>query len=95
MSKSDMMRTWHVIRNGERIAGIVDTQDRKYHAQLKRPVASIYSMSNVQTSEPFIDNTIKYFLKRLNGEFINNRPCDIASWLQYCAFPSLRVFVSA
>ena len=82
-----MVKAWQVVRDGKRVPGLADTQNRKHHAQLKRPIANTYSMSNLHNSEPFVDNTIKYFLKRLDEEFVGKEsPCDIDNWLQYCAY---------
>ena len=80
-----MMKVWHTVKDGQIIEGLADTQNKAYHSQLRRPVANLYSMTHVQRSEPFVDNTIKHFLKRLHVEFIQkNRDCDIDKWLLYC-----------
>jgi hypothetical protein len=63
------------------------TQSEETHRMLKRPVASIYSMSNLVSFEPFVDSTIGYFYTQLEEKFV--RPaleCDLSAWFQRFAF---------
>lgn len=89
------MKVWTPVQNGKPVGGIASTQDKKVHANLKRPVAGIYSMSTVVTFEPGVDDTIKYFLKRLDETFISGAnagtSCDIDNWVQYCPSNPRRV----
>lgn len=84
------MKVWQAAREGKVIAGIATTQDREYHARLRRPIAAIYSNTNVLQFEPNVQETNRYFLRRLDEEFIqgqnSGRPCDIDNWVQYYAF---------
>lgn len=45
-------------------------------------------MTTLTDFEPFVDDTIRTMLHRLEEEFckpdMNAEPCDMASWLQYC-----------
>ncbi|TID14100.1 pisatin demethylase / cytochrome P450 monooxygenase [Venturia nashicola] len=88
--KSDAMKVWTPMQDGKPVGSIVSTRDRKVHANLKRPIAGIYSMSNAITFEPGVDDTIKYFLKRLDETFMTGsnagKSCDIDNWVQYFAF---------
>jgi hypothetical protein len=85
------MKVWRAIQDGKPVDGIASTQDKKVHANLKRPVAGIYSMSTAVTFESGVDDTIKYFLKRLDETFMSGsnkgKSCDIDNWVQYCKFP--------
>lgn len=82
------MKVWTPIQSGKPVGSIASTQDKKVHANLKRPVAGIYSMSTAVTFEPGVDDTIKYFLKKLDETFMSGsnagKSCDIDNWVQYC-----------
>ncbi|KAL9115481.1 MAG: hypothetical protein Q9227_000802 [Pyrenula ochraceoflavens] len=85
--KSDYVKPWTPIRNGKLTPGLVDAQDKKVHAEMKRPIASTYSMTNIVTAEPLVNNTITYFLKQLDDRFVKTKQaCDIDRWVQYYAF---------
>ena len=44
-------------------------------------------MGNVLKMEPLIDQTITFFLQRLDEEFVStSKRCDMASWLHFCAW---------
>lgn len=43
-------------------------------------------MSTLTEFEPFVDNTIHTFFRKLDEFAEKNEPCDIAKWLQYCEF---------
>lgn len=83
------MKVWTFVQDGKPVRSIAAMQDKKAHANLKRPVVSIYSMSNMITFEPIVDDTIRYFLKRLDETFMSGsntgKSCDIDNWVQYCA----------
>ncbi|KAE9991893.1 hypothetical protein EG327_010680 [Venturia inaequalis] len=89
-AKSDSMKVWTFVQDGKPVRSIAAMQDKKAHANLKRPVVSIYSMSNMITFEPIVDDTIRYFLKRLDETFMSGsntgKSCDIDNWVQYFAF---------
>ncbi|KAK7742384.1 hypothetical protein SLS53_004529 [Cytospora paraplurivora] len=53
---------------------------------MKRPIASIYSMSTLVEFEPYVDTTIDFFLKRLEAQSQITEPCDLGKWLQWFAF---------
>lgn len=53
---------------------------------LKKPIAGVYSMSNLTSFEPLVDSTIKTFLSELETRFVSpKRSCDWGTWLQYFA----------
>lgn len=78
------------MNNGQVIEAITSTQSKTVHARLKRPIASLYSNTNTLTYQPQVADTIRYFFRRIDEEFIRDqnagRPCDIDNWLQYFAF---------
>lgn len=54
---------------------------------LKKPIAGIYSMSNVVSFEPYVDSTISVFFDRLDQLFVQTGGvCDLGVWLQMFAF---------
>ena len=73
---------------GRAAPSIVSVKDKIHHGQLRKPIAALYSNTNVQSYQPRVTETIKYFLKRLDEEFIQGdmagRRCDIENWVQYC-----------
>jgi hypothetical protein len=72
---------------GKILPGLFATQDEDIHRMLKKPIASIYSMSNLVSFEPFVDQTIHCFFGQLDTRFANHgRPLDFGMWLQMFAF---------
>ncbi len=79
---------------GRIVQGLFNTQDEKLHRAMKRPIAGIYSMSNLVSFEPYVDTTINYFLGRLEAEQCSrqhyaraaDRSSDLGTWMQYFAF---------
>ena len=71
--------------------GIFATQDEGLHRILKRPVSGAYSMSNLVSFEPYVDNTMRVFCDRLETCFTgpsgeSSSTCDFGKWLQMFAF---------
>lgn len=54
---------------------------------LKKPIAGIYSISNLMSFEPYVDKTISFFFSRLDELFVEKgETCDLGTWLQMFAF---------
>lgn len=54
---------------------------------LKKPIAPIFSLSNVLTFEHFIDNVLGLLFKQFDSRFIQqNTTFDLGNWLQFFAF---------
>lgn len=71
---------------GKVLPGLFATKDESLHRMLKKPIAGIYSMSNLTSFEPLVDSTIKTFLSELTTRFVKPRKsCDWGTWLQYFA----------
>lgn len=68
--------------------GLVNTQDNNLHRAMKRPIAGIYSMSNLVEFEPYVDTTIEFFCRRLEEVQATapGQACDLGTWLQWFAF---------
>ncbi|KAJ5353128.1 cytochrome P450 pisatin demethylase [Penicillium brevicompactum] len=58
----------------------------KKHAEDRRKVASMYSMTSLVSYEPLVDNCIEIFKKRLHEISTYGRSIDMAHWMQCYAF---------
>ncbi len=71
---------------GKVLPGLFATQDEKLHRMLKKPIASVYSMSNLTSFESLVNLTIEVFLDQLDTRFVKpGAVCDWGLWLQYFA----------
>ncbi|KAI0439978.1 putative cytochrome P450 [Xylaria telfairii] len=87
LKKSDFYSVIPPMRKGKILPTIFATQDEKLHRTLKRPIASVYSMSNLVSFEPLVDSTIEVFQRELDHRFVTTQEvCDFGAWLQYFAF---------
>ncbi|KAL9105781.1 MAG: hypothetical protein Q9227_009083 [Pyrenula ochraceoflavens] len=60
------------------------------HATIKRPIANIYSMSNVTKSEKFIDECTLQFIDQLDKEFIRTgKTLPAYQWAHYWAYDTV------
>lgn len=86
----DQSEFYPVIRQlarGKAMPGLFNVLDENLHRVLKKPIASIYSMSNLVSFEPYVDSTMCVFFEELDRRFVGpNRICDFDSWLQMFAF---------
>ncbi len=54
---------------------------------LKKPIAGIYSMSNIVSFECYVDSTMRVFSDQLDKLFVQTGDvCDLSKWLQMFAF---------
>ncbi|KAJ5240002.1 Cytochrome P450 [Penicillium chermesinum] len=65
-------------QTGNQPPTLFTTTDENFHAAIKRPVTSAYSMSTLTEFEPFVDSTIHTFFRRLDEFVTQNKVCDIA-----------------
>ncbi|EXJ92294.1 hypothetical protein A1O3_00844 [Capronia epimyces CBS 606.96] len=60
------------------------------HATIKRPIAAIYSMSNVTKSERFIDECILQFVHQLDQEFTGpGKALPVYPWAHFFAYDTI------
>ena len=86
-AKSDFYPVLQPHAKGAAMPGLFNTQDENLHRILKRPIASIYSMSNLVGFEPYVDSTMSVFFKELDKRFAQTGDvCDLGVWLQRFAF---------
>ncbi len=72
---------------GAAMPGLFNTQDENLHRVLKKPIANIYSMSNLVSFEPYVNSTMSVFFNELDARFVKTgRVCDLGVWLQRFAF---------
>jgi hypothetical protein len=68
---------------GKIIQGIFNTQDASLHSSLHRPIANIYSISNLVEFEPYVDSTIRVLLRQLEDtQPDSGQAVDLGKWLQ-------------
>lgn len=63
---------------------LFSTRDPEYHKALKRPVAQLFSMTNMKNYETYINECTKIFMDTMHE--LQGQPVDLGSWLQYYAF---------
>jgi hypothetical protein len=80
--------------DGKTIPSIINSLDAKTHTAIKRPIAGIFSMSNVTKSEVFINSSIKDLVRQFDQQF-NGENCgksfSISGWMHSCRFLPTRV----
>lgn len=66
---------------------VFNTRDDERHKQLKNPIAPLYSLTNVVTFEPFVDQVLQVFFEQLDERYVRPRKAvDLGNWLQYFTF---------
>ncbi|KAJ5747630.1 uncharacterized protein N7511_009326 [Penicillium nucicola] len=86
--KSDFYRTQkpYSRKNGI-LPAVFNTQDETLHRQLRKPIASLYSMTSIVGSEPAVDQTLELLFQQLDRRFgVTGQSLDLAEWLQFFAF---------
>ena len=72
---------------GGALPAIFTTQDENLHRALKTPVASLYSLTNVVTFEPFVEEVLAILFRELDKRFVKTQATfALGDWLQYFAF---------
>lgn len=66
------------------LPAIFTTQDEGLHKQLKSPIASLYSLTNVVTFEKSVDEVLDLLFEQFDKRI--DKVVDLADWLQYFAF---------
>lgn len=86
--KSDMYDPFAPRVNGKPVVSWLSVRDPKAHAEIKKPVARAYSLSELKEYEPLVDDMIVKFMDRLEdfSKDKNPEPCDMAVWLRLCRF---------
>jgi len=72
--------------------GLISTKSASIHRALKRPIANVYSLSNLVSFEVFVNTTIRELCDQLDKVYTEQavpKTCDLAFWLQAFAFDAL------
>ncbi|CBF81681.1 protein CYP5080D1 [Aspergillus nidulans FGSC A4] len=83
--KSEWYKAWNVTPDPDQ-TNLFSEQVSQRHAENRRKVASMYSMSSLVAYEPYVDNCIAVFKQRLNEISVQGKTVDMAHWLQCYAF---------
>ncbi|KAE8446600.1 hypothetical protein EG329_011793 [Mollisiaceae sp. DMI_Dod_QoI] len=88
--KSDFYPVQRAVANGKSLESLFNATDNKFHARIRRGIASTYSVSNVINFEPLVDSTISTFINELDTRYVDKEGaagiCDFGTWLHYFAF---------
>ncbi|MCJ1384344.1 hypothetical protein MMC17_007460 [Xylographa soralifera] len=87
--KSDFYKVILPYNNGVAMIGTISPLDSDLHRQIKKPVAKIFSMSNLVTFESFVNSTMILFFDRLGDLYDWGTPCDLGTWLEWFVFDAL------
>ncbi|KAL4752995.1 hypothetical protein BDW72DRAFT_201954 [Aspergillus terricola var. indicus] len=83
--KSEWYDAWNVTPNPDQ-TNLFSERVSQRHAENRRKVASMYSMSSPVAYEPYVDDCIAVFKQRLDEISAQSKTVDMAHWLQCYAF---------
>lgn len=83
--KSEWYDAWNFSTDTS-LTNLFSERTSKKHAEGRKKVASMYSMTSLVAYEPFVDNCIEIFKQRLDEFSTEGRCVDMAHWLQCYAF---------
>ena len=69
--------------------GTICPMPAELHRQLKKPVARVFSMSNMVSFEKFVDSSIKLLFDRLHTLYSDGKTCDFGLWLELFVYDVL------
>ncbi|KAG2419500.1 hypothetical protein HFD88_004296 [Aspergillus terreus] len=72
---------------GGKIPDVFGTRDEDLHRRMRRPIANLYSISNLTNFEPLVLSTMQFFFRRLEELFVDKDVAfDLGHWLQLFTF---------
>ncbi|KAK1570169.1 cytochrome P450 [Colletotrichum navitas] len=75
---------------GDKIPDVFATRDEGIHRRMRRPVANLYSLTNLMSFEPVITSTMQHLFVRLDELFLDKKvDVDLFQWIQYYMFDVL------
>lgn len=75
---------------GHKIPDVFATRDEDVHRQMRRPVANLYSVTNLLTLETLMNSTVQHFFARLDQLFADKGvDFDLFNWIQFFMFDVL------
>ncbi|KIW85494.1 hypothetical protein Z517_00885 [Fonsecaea pedrosoi CBS 271.37] len=85
LPKSDFYTMWQNPNIGN-FPDHFSQRDEKVHAERRRIVSHVYSLSNILRSEPYIDHCSEVFMERMGAYADADEVVDLGEWLQMYAF---------
>lgn len=74
-------------RAGGAVPAVFTSLDEDMHMSLKYPVASLFSLSNVVSLEPLVDDVLEVISEQLDKRFTQHAQIfDLSKWMQYFSF---------
>ena len=84
LQKTDFYTVFNPYYKGKPMESMFSTRDSTYHKNLKRPVAQLFSMTNMKNYEVYADECTKIFVDSMRE--LQGQPIDLSAWLQWYAF---------
>ncbi|KAF4929590.1 Pisatin demethylase [Colletotrichum viniferum] len=73
---------WYVPWGNPALSNLFNELHPKVHSAMRRQVANVYSMSNMVSYEPYVDECTDIFAKRFTECSENGRVIDLGHWFQ-------------
>lgn len=73
------------VAHGKVIPTIFSTQDEAVHEMMKRPIAQVYTMTNLKTYEALVESTEGLFVKKLETLADEKKAFDLGAWMHWFA----------
>ncbi|KAF4827585.1 Pisatin demethylase [Colletotrichum tropicale] len=73
---------WYVPFGNPALSNLFNELDPKVHSAMRRQVANVYSMSNMVSYEPYVDECTDIFATRFTEFSENGRVIDLGHWFQ-------------
>ncbi|KAJ5961635.1 cytochrome P450 pisatin demethylase [Penicillium viridicatum] len=83
--KSEWYDAWNLMDDLS-LTNLFSVRSSTKHAEDRKKVASLYSMTSLVAYEPFVDNCIEIFKQRLDEFATKGQLIDMGHWLQCYAF---------
>jgi len=72
------------VYQGAPLDSLFSTRDPVYHKNVKKPVANLFSMTNLKSYEIYVDECNDIFLNAMRD--LEGQVVDLSKWLQWYAF---------
>ncbi|KAJ9606533.1 Cytochrome p-450 [Cladophialophora chaetospira] len=82
--KTNFYNTMSPFYQGTVMPSVFTERDPDVHRNLKRPVAQLFSMTNMRNYEPYADQCTSIFIDAMRD--LEGQPIDLGAWVQWYAF---------
>lgn len=65
---------------------VFNCRDEHMHMQMKKPVAPLFSTTNIVKYEHHVDGVLELLFKQMDAKSEQQETTDLSKWLQYFAF---------